>query len=107
MPAPETLRALIVAATIRGCDPELLSAASEELVGLIVEVKELKRQRDPRKAQTEDLARRVGKAESRLCRNGTNTGRVPLLMRQFGLSRSRIYELLRLSCEPQDSYVLK
>jgi hypothetical protein len=102
MRAADTLRTLIAAAERGGCDSVWLSAAADELVQFMLDAHERLRLIDPRRLHTLKLARRVANADASLKRNGTHTGRIGLLADQFGLSKSRIHALLKVSRESQD-----
>lgn len=102
MPTVVALRELFEKSLAEGVDKQLVRDASDELTVLCGQVFRLQRAADPRKAQTVDLARRVHKADEALKRNGTTTGRIPLLAQQFDRCVSRIHALLAMSREPQD-----
>ncbi len=105
--AADTLRRLLAYADRGGAEREWLADAADELVAHLLHLAELRRLVDPRRLHTANLVQRVAAADARLRRNGTTTHRVAILTQQFGLSRSRVYALLRLSCESQDTNMQK
>jgi hypothetical protein len=89
---------LFRAAEAAGVAKALVSAARSEAINLMLN-------EDPRKAETASLARQVAAADRRMRAAGT-ADRMSKLMQQFDFSRSRIYQLLELSNEPLDNFVV-
>jgi len=90
MPADATLRKLFALAAAGGADPTWLRQAADQLVAQMLELRELRRMVNPRRRRTLELARRV----KALREKGVAAA---ALQQRFGVSRTRIYQLLQLS----------
>jgi hypothetical protein len=106
MPAdlPQRLRELVRLAQ-PGADPAWLAATAEQLVGALVELDARRRQDDPRRVRTLDLARRVRKAAESM-QHLSAIERNKALRERFKVSRSYLYRLLALSPEVVDGCVV-
>jgi len=103
MPRDSEIQQLLAICGALGIDERMLVAAADEIVALSLRIAELERQRDPRKAETAELARRVGRAHAALAGNDRA---IAILCERFGRSRSRIHVLInffKLSCVTQDT----
>jgi hypothetical protein len=101
-----TFRELIRLAKAGGAEARWLTSAAGELVELLLDLEDLRRAADPRKVKTFALARRVADADAALRAAGVTNRRVSTLCIRFGLGRSQVHRLLRLSHDSRDSYVV-
>jgi hypothetical protein len=102
----EKLHSLLALATAAGIDPSAIDDATAELDNAGRMITELWRQRDARKAKTAALAARVQREYFRFIRNGIKDGIVVKLADLYGLRRSRVYQLLRVSTVTLDNLVV-
>ena len=85
-----TLRKLFALAAAGGADPDWLRQVADQLVAQMLELEETRRLVNPRRRRTLKLARRV----KALREKGVAAA---ALQARFGVSRTRIYQLLELS----------
>lgn len=96
MAMPDALRDLAAAAARGGMPADELERVVRALLEQQLELAELRRCADSRKRQTLRLAARISKANRTLLA-AKAPNRVARLCGDFGLHRSRLYELLKLS----------
>ena len=94
-----TLRKLFELAAAGGADPGWLREAADEIAALMFELAQLRRLVNPRRRRTLELARRV----KALRDQGVAAA---ALQARFGVSRTRIYQLIELSSKTLDNDAL-
>ena len=94
-----TLRKLFALAAAGGADPDWLRQVADQLVAQMLELEETRRLVNPRRRRTLELARRV----KALRDQGVAAA---ALQQRFGVSRTRIYQLIELSSEMLDARAL-
>jgi hypothetical protein len=94
-PLIDRLRTLCALAEQSGCDSIWLASVADDLVALV-----LAQRLDPRRRRSLAVARHMAITLEAMQRAGFTHGRAVSALRQrHGLSRSRVYALLQLSCD--------
>src|ERR1039458_6733579 len=91
--------ALPICARADGVDPGWLRETADEIAALMSELAQLRRMVSPRRLRTLELARRV-----KVLRNKGVAAAA--LQQRFGVSRTRIYQLIELSSKTLDNDAL-
>ena len=93
------LKRLFERARADGVDPGWLRETADEIAALMSELAQLRRMVSPRRLRTLELARRV-----KVLRNKGVAAAA--LQQRFGVSRTRIYQLIELSSKTLDNDAL-